>query len=170
MYCSNILDENFTNLKYSVSIAHRRWAFAHLDQTLTTTARLTWQNIWRSLLERWLLSSDIRSNSQRKFLPNCLIIFSPQWVPGLSAGGCRNNLNLFSTNPQVRLIHYLHKQTTTAAIKQTKKHSNQTKPPMDTNNHLLVPAHLTTWGRGALWRLIFHSCRSKMPGWHLSKS
>ena len=81
---------------------------------------------------------------------NCLIIFSPQWVPGLSAGGCRNNLNLFSTNPQVRLIHYLHKQTTTAAIKQTKKHSNQTKPPMDTNNHLLVPAHLTTWGRGAL--------------------
>ena len=30
--------------------------------------------------------------------------FVAQWVPGLSAGGCRNNLNLFSTNPQVWLI------------------------------------------------------------------
>jgi len=26
-----------------------------------------------------------------------------KWVPGLSAGGCRNNLNLFSTNPQYLL-------------------------------------------------------------------
>ena len=33
-----------------------------------------------------------------------IYIIVPQWVPGLSAGGCRNNLNLFSTNPQVRFL------------------------------------------------------------------
>ena len=47
------LDGHWTAFDLNFSIALRRWAFAHLVQTLTTMARLTWPNIWRSLSERW---------------------------------------------------------------------------------------------------------------------
>ena len=79
--------------------------------------------------------------------------FVPQWVPGLSAGGCRNNLNLFSTNPQVRLPH-----------KQPKETQQPQNSSITTNDHLLVPADVTTRGGRTLRRLIFHPGRSKMPG------
>ena len=79
--------------------------------------------------------------------------FVPQWVPGLSAGGCRNNLNLFSTNPQVRLPH-----------KQPKETQQPQNPSITTNDHLLVPADVTTRGGRTLRRLIFHPGRSEVPG------
>ena len=131
---SNLIwDESFYkqfNLSWrSISFAFRRSAFVHLALILTTMARLTWQNTWRSLLERWVY--------QKRFLRPCLLNhFVTQWVPGQSAGGCRNNLNLFATNPQVGLLPCLPVAQTT----QKKTHNIfTTKSTFEVNNlHFLL--------------------------------
>ena len=138
------LDGHWTAFDLNFSIARRRWAFAHLVQTLTTMARLTWPNIWRSLSERW---------GSRTSNGTVIVLSHSGFLASVLVAAETISTYFLQIHRFVRLPH-----------KQPKETQQPQNPSITTHDHLLVPADVTTRGGRTLRRLIFHPGRSEVPG------